>query len=139
MMARPEATRLVAAQMTEALINAQNNKVEIALNPKELGHVRMVLSTTETGVSVSITAERLETLDMMRRHIDQLAEEFRRLGYADIGFEFSGGDARGTFDEGTGESSQDQQAELNSHRGLPEPVPEKIARAVQTRGLDLRI
>lgn len=139
MLARPETARMVAVQIADAMIKAQNNKIEIALNPEELGRVRMVLTSTDTGVSVSIVAERPETLDMMRRHIDQLAEEFRKLGYEDIGFEFSGGGASGTFDKDGTDIRPESSPEMNNDREPLEPGPVTIVRAIQSRGLDMRL
>ena len=136
---RPEMARIVAVQMADAMIKAQSNKVEIALNPEELGRVRMVLTSAETGVSVSITAERPETLDMMRRHIELLTEEFRKLGYEDIGFEFAGGDAPGIFGKDGTESQSESNSEMNNYRESPEPGPVTMVRTTQSRGLDLRL
>ena len=77
--------------MAEALVRQSDGRIEIALSPEELGRVRMALVTSETGVSVSIGADRPETLALMRRHIEQLASDLRQLGYTDVGFSFSGG------------------------------------------------
>lgn len=139
MMARPEAARLVGAQMAEAIVIAQNNKVEIALNPEELGRVRMVMSTSETGISIAITAERPETLDMMRRHIDQLAAEFRNLGYKDINFDFAGGDAQASFGNDNSGSHRGSPVAPDLDQDMPKPTPIEIARASLSRGLDLRL
>ncbi len=38
---------------------------------------------------MNIQAERPETLDMLRRNIDQLDRELKLMGYADPGFSFS--------------------------------------------------
>ncbi|MCF6233677.1 MAG: flagellar hook-length control protein FliK [Rhodobacteraceae bacterium] len=139
MLARPETARMVASQMAEAVMRTQNNKIEIALNPEELGRVRMVLSTTELGVTVSIVAERVETLDLMRRHIDQLAKEFRELGYQNIGFEFSGGESS----HGSDGDSTDVETKLptspDDQRDAVGSIQIETARASQPSGLDLRL
>ena len=139
MLARPEAARMVATQMAEAMIRTQNNKVEIALHPEELGRVRMVLSTTEMGVTVSIVAERAETLDLMRRHIDQLAEEFRELGYQNIGFEFSGGESSHGSQGGSNDSQSELLSNLDDQSDAVGSVQIQTARASQSSGLDLRL
>ena len=38
---------------------------------------------------MALLAERPETLDLMRRHIDQLIQEFHALGFGDVRFSFS--------------------------------------------------
>ncbi len=89
-----------AAQGIEILMRHPDKPVEIALNPEELGRVRMALTRTETGMTVAILADRPETLDLMRRHIDQLAAEFERLGYTDIGFSFGADTQQGRDTQG---------------------------------------
>ena len=139
MLARPEAARMVATQMAEAMMRTHNNKVEIALRPEELGRVRMVLSTTELGITVSIIAERSETLDLMRRHIDQLAEEFRELGYQNIGFEFSGGESSSDSDGDSSDPQSHIPANPDDQRDAVGSVPIQTARASLSSGLDLRL
>ncbi|MEX0302889.1 MAG: flagellar hook-length control protein FliK [Leisingera sp.] len=92
---RPETPRLIAAQLAEAFAAKGDQKVEVSLNPQELGHVKMRVTASETGITMVIHTERPETGDLMRRHIHELAEEFRRMGYEDVSFEFSGGQADG--------------------------------------------
>ncbi|WP_170311838.1 flagellar hook-length control protein FliK [Sulfitobacter sabulilitoris] len=65
--------------------------MELTLNPEELGRVRMTLATHDAGITVTIVAERADTLDLMRRHIDQLNREFQDLGFDNIAFSFAGG------------------------------------------------
>lgn len=135
--ARYETARLMAAQLADSFPNQTGKQIEIALNPEELGRVRMILSTSETGVAVSITTERPETLDLMRRHADLLSAELRRLGYEGIGFEFNGNSAGG-FDHNN---------EDGSPGGFAEPsvlesettTPTKPAQTAVSGGLDLRL
>ena len=137
----PATARAVASQMVDALSNAQSKKIEIALNPEELGRVRMVLSTTDAGISVSIVAERPETLDLMRRHIGQLTEEFRNLGYVDIRFDFSGDGTNSRFDESS-EGRQgftEMEPDNGSTNGQPGPETENSTRSPVLRGLDMRL
>ncbi|WP_254684187.1 flagellar hook-length control protein FliK [Phaeobacter gallaeciensis] len=105
---KPETPRLIANQMAEALAMKGERNVDVALNPKELGHVNMRVSVTETGVSVMIQTERAETGDLMRRHISELADEFKRMGFEDISFQFSG-------DEASNQSGG--RGEANTHAG----------------------
>jgi len=93
----------------------------------------------DTGISVLITAERPETLDLMRRHIDQLAEEFRSLGYEDIGFEFTGRDAHRGCEDDPGKADPEHLADPENRRDISAPGPIEIARASLSRGLDLRL
>ena len=71
-------------QIAEAIRRTTDRAVELRLWPEELGHVRMSLSGAEGMLSVQITVERQETLELIRRHIDVLARELRQDGFADL-------------------------------------------------------
>lgn len=62
--------------------------IDLMLNPEELGKVRLSLSQSDAGLSVSVLAERPETLDLLRRNIDLLAREFLDIGYQSAEFSF---------------------------------------------------
>ncbi|WP_372838804.1 flagellar hook-length control protein FliK [Phaeovulum sp.] len=78
----------VVRQIIASVAQSTERVVEVSLAPEELGRLRMTLTTVEHGVSVAMQAERPETLDLIRRHIDQLARDFRDLGYSNISFSF---------------------------------------------------
>lgn len=81
----------IARQLGEMLGQASHRPVEIALSPIELGKVRMSIATEDGKITVNILAERPDTLDLMRRHIDQLGQTFRSMGYDQISFSFGHG------------------------------------------------
>lgn len=90
---RTDVARAVGNQLVEAVRHGPNGTTEVALNPEELGRVRLGLSTQDGVLHVSIMAERPETQDMLRRHIASLQTDFRALGYTDVAFDFGpGGD-----------------------------------------------
>lgn len=87
------AARPVAAQLASATAQHQaDGTIEVNLSPQELGRVRMVIHHDGTIMNVAIHADRPDTLDLMRRHADVLAQEFRAQGYSGTAFAFSGGD-----------------------------------------------
>lgn len=88
---RADHIRAIALQLADGAAQAQNRAVELRLNPEELGRVRLSIISGDGGITVNITAERGETLDLMRRNISQLEAEFRGIGYSDIQFSFEGG------------------------------------------------
>ncbi|UWQ62678.1 flagellar hook-length control protein FliK [Leisingera caerulea] len=140
-MHRPETPRMVAAQLAEAFAAKGEQKVEVSLNPQELGHVRMRVVAGETGIIMIIQTERPETGDLMRRHIHELAEEFRRMGYEDISFEFSGGQTGGQSandaDGGAGSSSGGAGSRSADAADATEPVTQNL-RLGET-GVDMRV
>lgn len=80
--------RYIAAQI--AVQNTQpGTPLEIALDPPELGKVRLTLLPGDAGMTVQITAERAETIDLLRRHAGILSDEFQRQGQRDASFDFS--------------------------------------------------
>jgi hypothetical protein len=87
----PDLARQVVAQLSEVVQRRGSNVVELTLNPVELGRVRLSLVPGDGIMSVSILADRPETLDLMRRHIDLLAQDFRDMGYASASFSFGRG------------------------------------------------
>ena len=78
----------VAEQVAVALSTASPGKFELRLDPEELGSVRLGLTAVDGSVTVQITAERPETMDLLRRHADTLARELRQAGYDDVNFRF---------------------------------------------------
>ncbi len=103
----PQLARHVARQMAAEISRTSEGKTEIILQPQELGRVRMQIEHQGSGISMLITADRSETADLMRRHLETLAQEFRSMGYRDVTFSFSDG------------STQQQ----DSHRAATGPVP----------------
>ena len=85
----PALAHHAARQIAAAAGHLPDRPVELSLNPEELGHVRLTISLGDSGMSVAIVAERPDTIDLMRRHIHALAQEFRNMGYGETEFQFS--------------------------------------------------
>lgn len=79
----------IPKQLAEVIHTSGSKSVEVALSPEELGRVRLSITQAESGLLVNIQAERPETLEMLRRNIEQLDKELQLLGYAEPGFSFS--------------------------------------------------
>ena len=128
----------IARQLAEVAQHLPSRPVEITLSPEELGRVRLSVATSEGGVIVSVLAERPETLDLMRRHIDQLSQEFQALGYQDIAFSFAGAgnDSENTGGDGTSNKSAEPVLEPDN----PDTMSTQIhLSAGALSGLDLRL
>lgn len=136
-LARGETPAMVGRQMAEALHRMPDQPVQLALSPKELGKVKMSISAGEQGITVSVIAERQETLDLMRRNINDLAKEFHSLGYSDVNFAFS----EGRSDEGQMNSDQngpDGNSPFDGNEAAENSVP-NVIQMVASEGLDLRL
>ncbi len=132
--ARAEIARAIAGQMA-AVITPKSGAVEIALNPEELGRVSITFSGRDDGAYLTILADRPETLDLMRRHISVLSQEFQKLGYGDLSFDLGTSDGAhqnsrdGTFS--TGDIAPDPHEDAG-----PAPHPRPIR---PDGGLDMRL
>jgi flagellar hook-length control protein FliK len=103
---------IVAIQaISQAAAALQNRPVELTLQPEELGRVRLTLRAGDGSMAVAIAVERPETLDLLRRHIDQLANQLRDIGYQNLTFEFAGqGQQFGDRDFGDSQARADDKA-----------------------------
>jgi hypothetical protein len=136
----PELPRGVGLQLAEAAGRFPDRPVELTLSPEELGRVRMTLTTVDGALTLAVSAERPETLDLLRRHIDELARDFRALGYSDVNFSFQdrpqGGDRSA---EGRAPGAEGEAGETLSQAAPKPRAPEPIRLALGTgQGLDLR-
>lgn len=136
---RAEMPQHVAHAIAQALHSSPEKNVEIALNPVELGRVRIVMSPSDAGMTVNILADRPETLELMRRNIDDLGRSMSELGYEDINFSFG---QDGTSDE----ASDDDPDRPDRHLidiDLPNetqnPKTPLTALAIAPDGIDMRL
>jgi flagellar hook-length control protein FliK len=121
----------IARQIADHIPAAMGKPVQIMLQPEELGRVRLSVSVSETGVIVSILAERGETLDLMRRNIDQLQQDFQTLGFGTADFSFQ---SEGALSDAESDSDQDGDTEG------PVPLSDNGATIlIQAEGLDMRL
>ena len=107
--ARAEIVPHIAKQLVEVMGQAAHRPTEIALSPEELGRVRMSMVAEDGKITVSILTERPETLDLMRRHIEQLGQSFRSMGYDQVSFSFGLGAQTG--DQSSGNPSKNTSSE----------------------------
>lgn len=133
---RPEVARHVAQQLAEVARQMPDRPIELALNPEELGRVRLTFTMTDGGISVAVIAERGETMDLLRRHIDTLAQEFRDMGYKDVNFEFS---RNGQGDTGQGDTNHDHSANSDTSPTDTEALAPVQLSLEPSTGLDLRL
>lgn len=125
-------TAAVVRQVAEGMARLSEGGVEIRLSPEELGQVRMQLVPSDTGMTVHVSADRPETLDLLRRHIDQLARDLADAGYDGASFTFSEGG--GGRQDGQPPTDRDG-AHVTTEDRKPTRIPVVTG---ATEGLDLR-
>lgn len=87
-MARSEPPRPVAHQLADAVRTASSGTIEVKLAPEELGRVKLSLTPSEAGLTITVLADRPETLDLIRRNIDVFAQDLRQQGHQNLSFQF---------------------------------------------------
>ncbi len=135
----------LAAQLIHSLPQRSDGMTEIALSPDELGHVRVTLQTDSQNpdrMIVMLNFERAETLDLFRRHADQLAEALQDAGYSGVNIGFGqsyGNDSSGRADQPPGLPEPDR-SDPNPSPPTPSLGLSGDRPALQPSGtLDLRI
>ena len=133
----PQQAPQVSAQIAQAIANGPGDVVELTLQPEELGKLRLSLAPTESGITIGVLAERSDTADLVRRHLDQLTQDLRQQGYRDVRFDF-------------GQGGQDRPPQQSPHRPAEvapamiadpaspaSPVPSALAHS--GTGIDIRV
>lgn len=132
----PAPSASVPQQIATTLHATGPGSTEVRLEPAELGKVRLTLSEAEGGaMTVVISAERPETMDLLRRHVGALSAELRQLGYGDVSYEFDGS-GNGSSTQTHPETDDESLADLPDEgpRAAPSPVT-----GPDNGGLDLRL
>jgi hypothetical protein len=137
----PAVTHL-AAQVVAGLVAPKPGVTEISLAPEELGHVKLRLqadSQNPDRMIVMLSFDRPETLDLFRRHADQLAGVIRSAGYSgvDIGFAQQGQGDRAPPGDGRAATGPDLIDQPDSET-TDSATPVRRSHLPDT-GLDLRL
>lgn len=90
-----------AAQVVAAIrADRGSNEIDVRLDPPELGRVRISLTIERSDiVTATVSSERTDTLDLMRRHQDELARELERAGFSKVRLDFSASDSGRAFSD----------------------------------------
>lgn len=82
-----------ARQLAEAMIltGPEPGQTELVLSPEELGKVQFTISDVDGRLTVVISAERPETMTLLRRNAELLAAELAQSGMNGAALDFGGG------------------------------------------------
>ncbi len=127
----------IITQIVHQLHQNPAGTVEINLHPKDLGKLHFEMIPKGEGMSVTLSAEQPQTMELLRKGADQLLQELRNAGFvgSTINFDQWGqrpqqqanrGTPFGTDPEGEGGSS-------------PILAPQNVATASSGRALDIRL
>jgi flagellar hook-length control protein FliK len=137
----PQPAVPIPQQIAQALANPGRDPdvpLDLALDPPELGRVRLSFAELNGTLTLTIAVERPETADLMRRHITLLNEEFARAGLDAPSVSISQG--------GADDRSQSRTAAPMTEAAAREALPDEQApshpdhsRSGPRGGLDLRL
>lgn len=111
-------------------------RIELTLTPETLGKVHFDMRPEGGNLSIVLSAERADTLDLMRRHLPDLMAELKQAGIQAGSFSFS------SWNEG--QRAQTPQSETNTFEptataiAMPTPAPHPARDVSQLGGLDIR-
>lgn len=130
----------VQVQIMQA-VSSGGTVTELRLMPEELGHVRIDMRHEGDRLVMSVSAERQDTLDLLRRHAGELAAELRAAGHS--GLDLSFGRWSGPGAETGGRSAGDPAADapwlaVEASSQQPAPAAESLSYRPAS-GLYLRI
>ncbi|MEM6661965.1 MAG: flagellar hook-length control protein FliK [Pseudomonadota bacterium] len=81
--------RTVLPQIVSAMpTNRAPGVIEINLDPPELGRLDIVIEVSDQNLRATLSAERQFTGDLIRRHSEQLLDQFREAGFDSIDLNF---------------------------------------------------
>ena len=83
-----DAAKNIAQQMVVKISGNREPRIELRLDPPELGRVTITMSHSENMLHAVISTERPEIAELMRRHADILSAAFEKAGFGQAGFEF---------------------------------------------------
>lgn len=126
----------VVLQISSAISNTSKDTVEIRLDPPELGRVIISITQSDSGLSATVTSEKAEISDLLRRHADLLSRELAKSGFSEATLEFSHRDQqqeRPTF--------EGEKARFSSAVPAHTEAASTIERALQSQSgsLDIRL
>ena len=134
--------RPAAAALAERVSASPSGEVDVRLSPEELGNLRISFTQDDSGLNVVIRADRADTLELLRRHINQFTQDLREQGFEEVTISF--GDHGGAATSGGW-------AETEASTGAAAPrfsdapgaqlaaQPAAPTRKVTNGGLDLRL
>ncbi len=134
--ARSDAARAPMQQIAEVVRRMPEGSFEVKLSPEELGRVRLTVTPSETGLAITIQAERSDTLELLRRYADTLIYDLAAEGFADTHLDFGR------------DTPQDRDTDLPKAEALPaDPLADasdtlalpRTPLLPQGRSLDLRL
>lgn len=122
----------------DAIVRTREGQVEVQVNPAELGRVTVLLGAEGDPGHLGLHVERPETLDLIRRHSDQLLRDLRENGMPDAKLDLLRQDGQRQHREG------EQRHRQHGSPGAPDRTLADTAERPPSRGnpfsrIDIRL
>lgn len=123
-------------QIADAIVRTRDGQVELILNPVELGRVTILLGAEGNPGHLAMFVERPETLDLIRRHGEQLLRELREGGMSDPSLDILRQDSH---DPPRDRNPRSGESGAAAALRIPEGLQEAAPCAVSLSRLDIRL
>ncbi|KPQ07019.1 MAG: Flagellar hook-length control protein [Rhodobacteraceae bacterium HLUCCA12] len=133
---QPDLGRETAHQIATQVTQLGKGRFELSLSPGELGKVDMWLHDSDNRLTLTVNAERPETMDLIRRHIGLLEQELRQMGLGSLSLQLGDNGAPGSRGEQQGRDGAAVDAAVGAEPVAPNP---STAPGVARDHLDLRL
>jgi flagellar hook-length control protein FliK len=131
--ATPNSEQPIIKQITAALNVTEKGTIELRLDPAELGRVRISMVARDGLMQAIITAERPETLEMLRRNSDSLDTTFSEQGFENTELDFQ------QFEGDNDPEDEKSSSFTSTSNSIPEASTPNLQVSLVTDGLDIRI
>ena len=125
----------VTQQVAHLILSHAEDRAELLLDPAELGRLRFEITQRGEGVQIVVMAERPETMDLLRRHADQLLDDLQAMGFSGSALGF--GNWNGPPQQFQPPLPEAERVQTPFAVAVPFPTPPPPRDAVG--GLDLRL
>jgi hypothetical protein len=133
--AMTEVARNTVQQIAAKVLDLGRGRFELSLSPSELGKVDMWLQDSENRLTLTVNAERPETMELIRRHIFLLEQELRQMGLGNLSLQLGTGGAPWSQDG----QSRERLTEAEGIAAPSEPALPLAGKPVARDHLDLRL
>lgn len=136
-MANEAVARSAVTQIAAALNTPSNaRRIDLSLDPPELGRIEIQMEVAEAGMKAMLTAERHATGDMLRRQSDLLMQQLNDAGFESVDISFADFTDGQMFESGSGQpgtSGGEPESAPN------EPAPSERRQRITSTAMDMRL
>ncbi|SFD18410.1 flagellar hook-length control protein FliK [Tropicimonas isoalkanivorans] len=131
------ALRTASNQVAEVTRDAASGAVEVRLDPEELGRLSISFSSRDAALTVTILADRPDTIELVRRSMGEFLQDLRDLGFQNLSVDVGSSQGEGFSSMGEGPTEVIPLAGDAQEGDQPAtPLPTHASRSA---GLDMRL